>query len=279
MRRISEILYTLAFFVCGIWAVVSGTGTLFNGLNDISMTGTWACAVMVIVTISLKILGDIGNMHTKTLFFIGLTALFGGIWGIGTILIILAGIVMINRGFKQLKVLKELTSIRELRQIRKEKLEEVKDEGRHSPEETDIPKKPSVSEELLEGFVGSADYRQEIKTWIDKEEFEKEELTPDEIRAKAKQELRENKLSLETLLALEALDTSYGSTQPEEKDLTNVSLDLKSDEESEEDAGVSYTDEGDYSEESEDGTLEEDSKGLTTPEDMMGMSIEDMFGD
>ena len=290
MRRISEILYTLGFFGCGIWAVVSGTGTLFSGLEDINVTGTWSCYLMLAIALTLKVFGDIGQSHAKTLVFIGLTALFGGVWGIGTILIILAGVVMITRGFKQIKVLREQVSIRELRQIRKKQLEEVKDEEvEYQEEQEDSEPKRSVAEELLEGFVGSDDHKQEIITWIDEEEFEKEDLTPEEIRARAKKELRENKLSLETMLALEELDSMYKDDDTEgEKDLTNVDLDLQ---ESPDTYPINvtvdstdityevedYRDAG-YSEDTENTKQgKEIQTGLT--DDMMEMSIEDLFGD
>lgn len=290
MRRMSEILYTLGFFGCGIWAVVSGTGTLFSGLEDINVTGTWACYLMLAIALTLKVFGDIGQSHAKTLVFIGLTALFGGVWGIGTILIILAGVVMITRGFKQIKVLREQVSIRELRQIRKKQLEEVKDaEVEYQEEQEDSEPKRSVAEELLEGFVGSDDHRQEIITWIDEEEFEKEDLTPEEIRARAKKELRENKLSLETMLALEELDSMYKDNGTDgEKDLTNVDLDLQESpdtypiNETVDSTDIAYevedySDAG-YSEGTENTNQgKEIQTGLT--DDMMEMSIEDLFGD
>lgn len=290
MRRISEILYTLGFFGCGIWAVVSGTGTLFSGLEDINVTGTWSCYLMLAIALTLKVFGDIGQSHAKTLVFIGLTALFGGVWGIGTILIILAGVVMITRGFKQIKVLREQVSIRELRQIRKKQLEEVKDEEvEYQEEQEDSEPKRSVAEELLEGFVGSDDHKQEIITWIDEEEFEKEELTPEEIRARAKKELRENKLSLETMLALEELDSMGNSDDTnEEKDLTHVDLDLQEEPDTTSVNRVTVTDEVGYKvEDYEDAGYSESKEtakqgkespsGLT--DDMMEMSIEDLFGE
>lgn len=234
MRRVSEYIYTLMFFGCGLWALSSGLTTLFGGLNDLNMTGTWASALMVVSAIVIRLFGSIQHKHTKTLVFLGFTSVFGGVWGIGTVLVILSGALMLSRGFKQLKVLKGQTTLRELRQIRKEKLAELEAEENHlgSSQDTkeDAETKRRVSEELLEGFVGSDDYRREIKTWINEQEFETWELTPEEIRAKAKQEIRKNKLSLETLLALEELDKTRQQGD-EDVDLTFANLDLPTEDE------------------------------------------------
>ena len=259
LRRISEILYTIAFFAFGIWAIISGGATLLGGLEDINMTGTWASGLMVVSAIVIRFFGDVKESHTKTLIFLGLTALFGGTWGIGTILVIIAGMLMVNRGFKQVKVVKELPSYREVRQTRQETLARIEDEEIVEQEtEVEEDNKTLVSEELLEGFEGSEDHKQEIRTWIVMSEFDKQELTPEEIRARAKQEVRNNQLSLETIIALEELEQS--KPKEKEKDLTYINMDSLTTDEQE-----------DY--EKEDGKEE-------LPEtDLENISLEEILGD
>ena len=274
VRRISELIYTIAFFGCGLWALSSGVATLFSGLEDLTTAGTWASALMVIVSISLKVFGEVNRKNTKTLIFVGLTALFGGMWGIGTVLVILSGVLMITRGFKQVSILREQPSLKELRQIRKERLAEVEDEEVEYQEDNPT-NSPSVAEELLEGFVGSDDHEREIRTWINQREFDKRDLSPDEVRARAKQEIRENKLSLETIIAMEELGLT--SQEDEDIDLTNINLDLPTTEEDEQDEQV-----GDIEEkyiEDEQYIEDELEEQEPTQEDILGMSIEDLMGD
>lgn len=223
--------------------------------------------LMLICALVIRVFGSVQNNHTKTLIFVGVTALFGGVWGIGTVIIILAGIVMLSVGFKQVSVIKEQVSLKELRQIRRERLEGIEDEEGLSKQENKTEgKKPSVSEEILEGFIGSEDHRREIQTWIDENEFDRLELTPEEVKAKAKQEIRDNNLSLETILALEELEGTPSTTR--EADLTNVNLDmLTSDEETESERYL-----GDYIEDSTDDEIDES-------EYFKGMSIEDLLDD
>ena len=233
LRRISEIIYTVAFFAFGIWAIISGGATILGGFEDINMTGTWASGLMVISSVAIKIFGDVKEIHTKTLVFLTVVALFGGTWGIGTVLVILAGMLMVNRGFKQVKIVKELPSYREVRQTRQETLARVEDEEIVEQEtEVEEDNQTMVSEELLEGFEWSEDHKQEIRTWIVKSEFDKQELTPEEIRARAKQEVRNNQLSIETIIALEELEQS----KPKEKEinLTYINMDSLTTDEQEE---------------------------------------------
>ena len=288
MRRISNIIYTIAFFGCGLWALSEGVSTLFGGLTEISTTNTWATAVMVIISFTLRIFGEMELRYTKTLVFVGLTFLFGGVWGLGTILTILSGILMITRGFKHIKVLKEQTSWRELQQIRKERLAEVEEEEKVVTKPVESKPKQKVSQELLEGFVGSDDYKQEVHTWIETSEFEQEELTPEEIRARAKQEIRENALSIETLMHLDELKGETGQSNNQEQDLTNVNLDLVSSEESVEREGFdesydefeeSYNEstlDDNYLDEKESDEQESDEQ---ESDDIMGMTIEELLGE
>ena len=269
MRRISELIYTIAFFGCGLWSLSSGVTTLLSGLEDLTTMGTWASALMVIIAITIRIFGEIKEKYTKTLIFVGLTSLLGGMWGIGTVLVILSGVLMITRGFKQVTIVREQPSLKELRHIRKERLAEVEDEEVEF-KEGNTTEPQGVAEELLDGFVGSDDHEREIRTWIDRREFDKQELTVEEVKAKAKQEMRENRLSLETILALEELGLT--SQEEEEVDLTNINLDLPTTEEHELEEGI------------EEGyELEEDIgyQGESTPtrDDILGMSIEDLLGD
>lgn len=226
MRRVSELIYTLAFFGCGFWALTTGLGTVLSGFGDLFVTGTGSCYAMISVALMLKVFGDVENLHVKTLVFVGVTAFLGGVWGLGAILLTLSGVLMITRGFKQINVLREYTSLSELRSIRKQLLEEAKDEELSFVEEESEDTQVKVSEDILDGFVGSTDYKRDIETWIDKDEFEKKDYSPEEIKAKAKRELRNNQLSLETMMELEGLnkkDTARGK-KSEEKDLTNIPL-------------------------------------------------------
>ena len=267
MRRISELIYTIAFFCCGLWSLSSGVTTLLSGLEDLATTGTWASALMIIIAITVRIFGEIKEKHTKTLIFVGLTSLLGGMWGIGTVLVILSEVLMITRGFKQVTIVREQPSLKELRQIRKERLAEVEDEG-VGFKEGNTTEPQGVAEELLDGFIGSDDHEREIRTWIDKREFDKQELTVEEVKAKAKQEMRENRLSLETILALEELGLT--TQEEEEVDLTNINLDLPT------------TEEQELEQELEEG-IEEDigyqEESTPTRDDILGMSIEDLLGD
>lgn len=269
MRRISELIYTIAFFGCGLWALSSGVTTLLSGLEDLATKGTWASALMVIIAITVRIFGEVKEKHTKTLIFVGLTSLIGGMWGIGTVLVILSGVLMITRGFKQVTILREQPSLKELRQIRKERLAEVEDEEVEF-KEGNTTESQGVAEELLDGFVGSDDHEREIRTWIDRREFDKQELTIEEVRARARQELRENRLSLETILALEELGLT--TQEEEEVDLTNINLDLPTTEGQELEEGI----EEEYELEEEYGYQEE---STPTRDDILGMSIEDLLGD
>lgn len=269
MRRISELIYTIAFFGCGIWSLSSGVITLFSGLVDLTTTGTWASAVMVIVAITVRIFGEVKEKYTKTLIFVGLTSLLGGMWGIGAVLAILSGILMVNRGYRQIAIVREQPSLTELRQIRKERLVEVEDEEVEFKADN-TTESQGVAEELLDGFVGSDDHEREIRTWIDRREFDKKELSIEEVRARARQELRENRLSLETILALEELGLT--TQEEEEVDLTNINLDLPTTEGQELEEGI---EEG-YELEEELGYQEE---STPTRDDILGMSIEDLLGD
>lgn len=275
MRRTSEIVYALAFFICGFWALTSGATTLFGGLEDINITGTLAGYALIAVFFMIKMLGEIQENYTKTLVFVGLTSLFGGVWGIGTIFVILSGVLMINRGIKQVSVIRGLPSLKELRQIRKERLKVVEEEEitRVEPEEDEEEDKPLVDDTLLEGFIGSDNHRLEIETRIDKDELAKMDLTPEEIRARAKQELRDNRLTVETMIALEELEEE--TREPEvESDLTHIPLDFDEEEED-------YVSELSIYEEVLDDFEQEVTvdDGLGIPEDWKDMSIEDLLGD
>ena len=159
MRRISELIYTIAFFGCGLWSLSSGVTTLLSGLEDLTTMGTWASALMVIIAITIRIFGEVKEKHTKTLIFVGLTSLIGGMWGIGTVLVILSGVLMITRGFKQVTILREQPSLKELRQIRKERLVEVEDEEVEF-KEGNTTESQGVAEELLE--IGRASCRERV---------------------------------------------------------------------------------------------------------------------
>lgn len=223
MRRVSEYLYTLALLACGVWALISGGGTIISGFDDTTLMGTWACFALLAIYGVLRVFGEIKLHHTKTLVFVGVTALFGGIWGIGTILVIMAGLLMVLRGFNQIQVIRELPSRRELKEARRMNLEEAEAEEIQSHSEPTKQQKPKVDESLLEGYVGLGLTTEEVKTTVDMVELNEVDLTPEELRAKVKSELRSNNLSLDTLLLL---DSESGDTVNQEKDLTYTSLDF-----------------------------------------------------
>lgn len=223
MRRASEYLYTLALLACGVWALISGGGTIISGFDDTTLMGTWACFALLAIYGVLRVFGEIKLHHTKTLVFVGVTALFGGIWGIGTILVIMAGLLMVLRGFNQIQVIRELPSRRELKEARRMNLEEAEAEEIQSHSEPTKQQKPKVDESLLEGYVGLGLTTEEVKTTVDMVELNEVDLTPEELRAKVKSELRSNNLSLDTLLLL---DSESVDTVNQEKDLTYTSLDF-----------------------------------------------------
>lgn len=241
----------------GLWLIAESARVALDGFNTLNTTGVLISLSTLVLLVLIRTMGALEHKNTRVYIMLGISVLFGGVLGLGVIVSIVVGIYTVIQGVKHWKVIQELPTREEIKRARSIYLEGIDKEFETEEEKEEGTGSRKVAIDILEGFEGSEDHRREIETWIVEEDFNRLEYTDEEIKAIARQEIRENRVSLETMIALEEL-----TKEDKEKEyFTEESVDFNVFElEGMEDLEVNYEEdleEEDAIEENEDISLED----------------------